>query len=104
MSSWTLLTTIDALRVTGSALETTRKATVPSPWPVLPPVISSHAAPLVADQAHSRSTLTFTWPVPPAGPNAAVGLVSDAWQRAAVGPVTLVFAELPQAIHAMVAP
>src|SRR6188768_3990865 len=56
-----------------------------------------------ADQAHSRATLTAIVPVPPPAPKPGDELVADAWQRAAVGPVTEVTAELPQPAAAQAA-
>lgn len=42
----------------------TEKLTVPLPAPVLPDVIVSQPAPLVADHAHEASVVTLTLPVP----------------------------------------
>jgi hypothetical protein len=56
---------------------------------------------LAAVHAHSRDTPIVTVPVPPSGPNDVVEFVIAAWQRPAVGAVTLVVeAELPQATAA----
>ena len=60
-------------------------------------MISIQAAWLLADHAHSRSTLTVTCPVPPAGVKLEDGPAIESWQRAGVGPVTLVVVELPHA-------
>ena len=84
------------LRRTGSPFALTRYEMVPSPWPGCPERISIHVADDVADQLHSRATDTFTSPVPPAELKLGTVLVTDAWQRVAVGPVTVVTALLPQ--------
>ena len=49
----------------------------------------------VAVHAHSRATVTFTSPVPPDGLKLDDGPEMATWHREAVGPVTLVTAELP---------
>ena len=86
-----------ALRITGSAFAFTRYAMAPSPWPLCPETISTHEADAVAVQLHSRATDTLTSPVPPDELNVGTELVTDAWHRVAVGPVTFVTALLPQA-------
>jgi hypothetical protein len=73
---------------------------VPSPCPVWPETISIHDADAAADQVHSRATVTFTSPVPPDELKLGTVLLMDAWQRVAVGPVTLVTALLPHATAA----
>jgi hypothetical protein len=45
-----------------------RNAIVPSPCPWAPAVIATQGAADVADQAHSRDTLTAIELVPPSGP------------------------------------
>jgi hypothetical protein len=60
-------------------------------------VISIQLACALADQEHSRATLTFTSPLPPDELKLDDELAIETWQRAAVGPVTLVTAELPHA-------
>src|SRR5690349_21857399 len=89
---------ITLFRVSGSAFCATRYATVPSPWPSFPEVISSHGAWDAADQLHSRATPTAICPVPPVGPEFEAEPEIAGWQRVAVGDVTvtLVDAELPQ--------
>src|SRR3954462_956409 len=73
---------------------------VPSPWPCAPAVIATHGDCEVADHAHSRSTDTLTCPVPPDAPKLDDDAwLSATWHRAALGPVTLVVAELPHAIE-----
>src|SRR4051794_33770550 len=84
-------------RVAASALAATRYDTVPSPWPLPPAVIEIQAESLDAVHEHSRDTLTDSVPAPPADAKLCAELVTDASQRAAVGPVTLVTAELPHA-------
>lgn len=79
----------------GSAFALTRYAMVPSPCPSRPETISIHAVEVDDDQAHSRATVTFISPVPPAALKLGDELVIEAWQRVAVGPVTLVTALLP---------
>jgi hypothetical protein len=56
---------------------------------------------LVADQAHSRPTVTFSVPVPPAEPYVVAEGVSAGWHRSVVGAVTSVAvdAELPHALE-----
>src|SRR3954468_13990746 len=85
-------------RTVGSTFAATRYDTVPSPCPLAPPVIAIQPASVVAVHAHSREMVTARVPAPPAEPKLDDGLVSVAWHRAAVGPVTLVTAELPHAI------
>lgn len=46
---------------------------------------------------HSRAAETFTSPIPPVALKLEDELDSETWQRVAVGPVTFVVAELPQA-------
>src|SRR3954462_5748014 len=87
-----------ARRGAASAFSDTRYATDPSPCPDAPAVIVSHAALLEAVHAHSRDTLIETAPDPPAAAKLGDELVMEAWQRVAVGPATLVTAELPHAI------
>src|SRR5687767_14351778 len=88
---------IVALRWIGSAFAFTRYAMVPSPCPVCPDSSSIHVADAVADQLHSRATVTFTSPVPPDELKLDAVLVMDGWQRTAVGPVVLVTALPPHA-------
>jgi hypothetical protein len=64
----------------------------------LPDVISIQLACAVADHPHSRATVTFTSPLPPDELKLDDELAIATWQRAAVGPVTFVTAELPHAI------
>src|SRR5687768_14617101 len=71
---------------------------VPSPCPVCPDTISTHAAETAADQLHSRATVTLTSPLPPAELKLGTVFVTAAWQRVPVGPVTLVTALLPHAV------
>jgi hypothetical protein len=63
----------------------------------VPAVISIQFAEDEAVHAHSRATDTVTCPVPPVGAKLDDELEMVAWQRADVGPVTDVVAELPQA-------
>jgi hypothetical protein len=70
---------------------------VPSPWPLWPETSSIHEAEAVAVQLHSRATDTLICPVPPDELNVGTLLVIVAWQRVAVGPVTLVTALPPHA-------
>lgn len=93
---------IVAFRATGSPFALTLTVMTPSPWPSLPERISIHAADVDDDHAHSRATDTCTSPVPPVEPKLDDGFVIEIWQRAAVGPVTLVTALLPQAAAAVV--
>ena len=86
-----------ALRRTGSAFAFTLYVMVPSPWPDCPDTSSTHEADALADQLHSRATETLTEPAPPVELKLGAELVMVAWQRAAVGPVTLVTALLPHA-------
>jgi endonuclease/exonuclease/phosphatase family metal-dependent hydrolase len=60
-------------------------------------VIWIQAAWLVADHVHSRSALMLSRAVPPDASKLDAELVIVIWQRAAVGAVTLVTAELPHA-------
>jgi hypothetical protein len=88
-------------RETGSALAATRNATVPSPCPLVPEVIWIHDAWVDAVHPHSRDTPIVNVPVPPSAEKLEEELVTDAWQRVVVGlvaVVTLVVAELPQAV------
>jgi hypothetical protein len=59
-------------------------------------VIAIQLASLDADHEHSRARLTDTVPAPPAGAKLGEEFTIDARQRASVGLVTLVTAELPQ--------
>ena len=90
-------TAIAPRRTLGSAFAATRYDTVPSPCPLAPSVIVIHAALAVAVHAHSRDTLTASVPAPPAAAKLDGEELSVAWHREAVGPVTLVTAELPHA-------
>ena len=86
---------IIALRTTGSAFAFTLYAMAPSPCPVCPETISTHDAEAAAVQLHSRATEILISPVPPDELKLGTELVMAAWQRVAVGPVTLVTALLP---------
>lgn len=90
-------------RTDGSAFAATRYAIAPSPWPLAFPVIAIQLAVLDADHEHSRDTLTFTIPVPPAAPKLDDELLIDGAHRVAVGPVTFVTPELPQPIAIAIA-
>ena len=58
----------------------------------------TQALELEALHTHSRDVETATLPDPPEAPKFDAELVSVTWHLAAVGPVTLVSAELPHAI------
>ena len=96
-------TAIVALRAIGSPFAFTRNVILPSPCPSLPDRISIHGAAVDDDQAHSRATVTANSPAPPDELKFEDEFVIEAWQRLAVGPVTLVTALLPQETAVMVA-
>lgn len=103
MGTCSPLIAIAAWRATGSGFAVTRYATVPSPWPFWPDVSSTQAAWLLAVHVHSRDTPTDTVPVPPEAVKLDDGVPTEIWQRVAVGPVTVVFADNPPHAAAMVA-
>jgi hypothetical protein len=86
------------LRLKGSGLLSTRKATVPSPCPAEADVMDTHGAAEAADQEHSRGTVTATLPVPPLASKVRGAASKLGWHRAGTvdGLVTLVLVELPQ--------
>ena len=81
----------------------TRYATVPSPCPSRADVIDTHAAWADTLQLHSRATPIEIEPVPPAGPNEAVELVTLGWHRTVDGDVTFVAVELPHPLASTIA-
>jgi hypothetical protein len=84
-------------RVTGSGFALMRYSIVPSPCPSFPDVIWIHATDAEDAHVHSRAAETVTLPVPPDGEKLDELFAMVNWQREAVGPVTLVVAELPHA-------
>lgn len=73
----------------------------PSPWPSRPELMTIHGASLDADQTHSRPTVTFSVPAPPADPYVDADAVIEGWHRSDVGAVglVLVVAEFPHALE-----
>jgi hypothetical protein len=84
-------------RATGSPLASTRYVTLPSPCPWAAEVIAIHGTCDAAVQAHSRATPIVRVPEPPLALKEEGVPVTEAWQRAVDGLVTLVDAELPHA-------
>jgi hypothetical protein len=93
-------TLIMPCRWTGSAFSNTRYESEPSPWPDVWDVNVIQETGEVADHAQSRDRLIVIVEDPPAGGNELVGVFTAASHLVLVGAVTLVDAELPQAIAA----
>lgn len=93
-------TTMLPRREAGAALTATVKLTDPSPCPVVADIKVIQLASERAFQVHSRLTPNATCPCPPAAPMLAVASRKLTAHRVAVGPVTLVSEDDPQATAA----
>ena len=98
------LTTIVPWRGTGSGFSATRNDTLPSPCPDAGGMMVIQGACVDAVHEHSRGAPTVAVPVPPFGPNAAVGADTVVWHgRTTLGLVALDTLELPHPTPATVA-
>ncbi len=89
MEIWSSLTTIAPRRADRSGFGSTRKSTVPPPWPVAPDVIAIHAALLDADHVQSRVVSTVTVPEAPLAGADPIELVAATSHFGALGAATL---------------
>jgi hypothetical protein len=87
-------------RTVGSGLDAASNWTAPSPCPLTPALMLSHALSDDAVHAHSRAVVTAICPVPPvAGTGAAGGASETAHLETVAGEVTVVLPDEPQAVR-----
>ncbi len=75
-------------RAEGAEFSPTRKATAPSPCPLVPDVIAIHDALVDADHVQSRVVVTSTVPLAPAAGAEVMEPVAETWHFAPLGAVT----------------
>ena len=87
---------IDPRRICGSGFTVATNSTAPSPCPLAPDLMVSHAPSAEADHAHSRAAVTAIDAVPPsAGSGASTGCIAIPQRTICVGAVMLVAADPP---------
>jgi hypothetical protein len=93
-----LFNTMAPRRTAGSGFDAASNSTAPSPWPLTPALMVSHALSDDAVHAHSRAVVTATCPVPPvAGTGVAGGDTETPHFETVAGEVMVVFPDEPQA-------